>query len=60
MARFSEEVKAEIINEQVQLLEALSGGTENLQDLERLLLSIDKQLIALGVRSVGDQEPSIH
>ena len=59
MARFSEETKADIINEQTRLLEAISSGTENLHNMERQRRLIDNQLIRLGAMPTGSQEASV-
>lgn len=59
MERFSEGVKADVANEQIQLLQAISSGTANLQNLRQRLRTIDEQLVVLGTRPLTDQEPSI-
>ena len=59
MERFSEETKADIINEQTRLLEAISSGTENLQNMERQRRVIDNQLVLLGAKRVSGQEASV-
>lgn len=56
MARFSEEVKADTINEQVRLLESTSSGAANLQVLQLQLRAIDSQLVVLGARPASDRE----
>ena len=59
IARFSEETKAEITNEQARLLEAVSSGTANLQNMKWQLHAINNQLVFLGAKPVGDQEASV-